>query len=232
MTSRQKFLPWLIRMYDAQTYPAMRRKLIILADDHELPVSARSDITYACTATRLALGAKRNLLNRMALDAGADIIVHMDDDDVYPPERIGHCVDVLSRQRGQGQICGSSVMHVLFADTGEVRRYGPYMVTASSCDGEETNHATAGTWAYTRSYAETHAYDEAAPWAEEASFTRGFSEPMAQLDPLRTILCVAHAENTVPKSAHREEGFPTSLRLSDFVGADMAAQLADFHSGR
>jgi glycosyltransferase involved in cell wall biosynthesis len=42
----------------------------------------------------MPLGQKRNIMHS---HARGDIIVYMDDDDYYPPERVEHAVDMLTK---------------------------------------------------------------------------------------------------------------------------------------
>jgi Glycosyl transferase family 2 len=212
---RHRFLPWLLRIFNEQTYPQSRMLLIIL-DDGPAPatddpalaalLAAQANARYVHEGgQKLPIGAKRNRLNRLALDAGADVIVCMDDDDFYPRERVEHAVTTLARSGTQ--IAGSSVMYIYFADDGALRKFGPY----------GPYHATNGTFAFTRAFAETHAYDEVVAYAEETSFTRGFSEPLAQMDPFKTILCISHRRNTFDKSLIKASGAATPAKLADFV---------------
>jgi glycosyltransferase involved in cell wall biosynthesis len=214
---RQSFLPWLLKMFNAQTYPQSRMKLLILDDtppassspadlEAVAAVKAQANVKYVYhEGGKMTIGAKRNALNRMAIAEGAEVIVCMDDDDYYPRERVEHCVTTLARSRAQ--IVGSSVMYIYFGDDDTVRKFGPY--------GEY--HATNGTFAFTRLYAETHAYDKVVACAEETSFTRGFSEPLAQLDPFKTILCISHRRNTFDKTLIKPTGQSTVAKIQQFV---------------
>ena len=53
--------------------------------------------------------------------------------------------------------------------------------------------------AYKRAYLEKHAHAPGLDKAEESSFTNGFTEPMEQLDPMKTIVISGHHANTVDK---------------------------------
>ncbi len=210
---RHKFMPWLIRIFNNQTYPQSRMVLIILddcpmeiTDVKLLEMLKQPNVRYIKhQGPKMPIGAKRNMLNTLAIEAKADIIVAMDDDDYYPPERVDHCVTTL--QRFNVNICGSSTMHIYFADDGIIRKFGPY--------GDF--HATNGTFAFTRKFAETHSYDEIVAYGEETSFTKGFSEPLAQMDPFKTILCISHRRNTFDKSLIKASGAECMTKLKDFV---------------
>ena len=68
-----------------------------------------------------------------------DILVYMDDDDYYPPERVNHAVSRLMSQP-RAVATGSSVVFIYFNDLEKVFQFGPY----------GKSHATAGTFAFKR----------------------------------------------------------------------------------
>lgn len=63
------------------------------------------------------------------------------------------------------------------------------------------NHATAATFAFWKELLSelNLAYDEDACLAEERAFLRGYTVPMAQLDPMKVILVFSHKHNTFDK---------------------------------
>lgn len=188
---RHAFLPILVRQYQLQTYPRDRTELVVL-DDSRRPWGgaeevARDDprVRYIYIGpTQIPLGQKRNRLHELAK---GDVLIAFDDDDVHMPERIAHSVETLAKRKVE--IVGSSVLYVCDANTGVVYREGPFHQT----------HGTAGTMAYTRLYLQRHGFDDGARMAEEGTFTRGYTTKMAQLDPDKCIVCIAHAGNTVDK---------------------------------
>jgi hypothetical protein len=111
----------------------------------------------------------------------------MDDDDYYMSARVSHAVVTL---RGKNvQIVGSSRNHLYYTDDGSIWAVGPYA----------PNHATFGTMAYTRQYAKHHKCDETKLYAEEVEFTNRYTEPLAQLDPMKVMLVLCHSSNTFDK---------------------------------
>jgi glycosyltransferase involved in cell wall biosynthesis len=211
---RHRFLPWLLRMFNAQTFPQSQMELVIFddgPDDNDFPdvpalLGSQKNVRFVRDATtKLTIGAKRNRLNDMCR---GQFIVCMDDDDFYPPDRVQHAVDTLRRYAQQGvEIAGSSVMHIYFADTGVIRKFGPY--------GQF--HATNGTFAYTKAFSQANRYDEVVAYGEESSFTRNFSIPLVQLDPFKVILCISHRRNTFDKTIIKTQGGDTIAKLKDFV---------------
>lgn len=200
---RRLFIPQLLRGYRQQDYPLDRMELVVL-DDGADPVGDLLErmpgARYLRSDTPEPVGRKRN---RLMEAARGDIIVHMDDDDYYPRSRVSHAV---SRLAESGlEIAGASVLYIYFAREQQIAVAGPY----------GPNHATAATMAYRRRYADQHRYDDGCALGEEPVFTNGYSEPMVQLEPVRTMLCIAHAANSFGKS--RVDRRPTGYGLKDFV---------------
>ena len=75
-----------------------------------LPALMEAQVKYFKYDVKMSLGAKRNLMHEKC---SGDIIVYMDDDDYYPPERVSHAVDMLKRNPDK-MVAGSSEMHIYF----------------------------------------------------------------------------------------------------------------------
>ena len=210
--NRRRFIPSLIECFKQQTYPMSHIEWIILDDGSDkvgdlFEQAGLVNVRYYSEAVKLNIGAKRNKLN--ALVKGT-IIVCMDDDDYYPPERISHAVDELTINT-KYNICGSSELYLFYSDNKTIYKMGPY----------SSNHATNGTFAYRRSYPETHKYDETVTYGEESSFLNNYSVPMLQLDPFKAQLLMSHSENTYDKTRLRTQNSPvfklTNLKLEHFI---------------
>ncbi|GLH73566.1 hypothetical protein GETHLI_20680 [Geothrix limicola] len=188
---RPTFLSLLRTCIEAQTYPRELIEWVVIdngAASIEPLVQSHAGVRY----TRLppgpethTIGALRNLSHRVAT---GDILVYMDDDDYYPPQRVAHAVQALRSNPGR-LIAGSSALPTYFSDRDEVWILGPY----------GPNHATAGTFAFRRSLLENTAYLESATRSEERAFLKEYSIPMAQLESRQTILCMSHGMNTFDK---------------------------------
>ncbi len=209
-----------------QTYPLARMEWVILDDgtdsveDLIVPYMSKIAIQYIRTTNpteKMSIGAKRN---RLHAAARGEILVTMDDDDYYPPERVAHAVTSLRAHRG-ARLAGASRNHLYFTDDGSIWATGPYA----------PNHATFGTMAYTKEYAISHPCDETKAYAEEVEFTRSYSEPLVQLNPKKVMLVLCHTENTFSKNDLRVPSpviRKTPLKLRDFVGK---AEDRSFYTG-
>jgi glycosyltransferase involved in cell wall biosynthesis len=151
-----------------------------------------SQVKYFEYDVKMPLGKKRNLMHEKSK---GDIIVYMDDDDYYPPERVSHAVNMLLTH--PNALCaGASEIYIWFKHIQKMYQFGPY----------GPNHATAGTFAFKREMLKDHKYDEHAALAEEKAFLKNYSVPFVQLEPKKTILVFSHIHNTFDKKILLEHG--------------------------
>jgi glycosyltransferase involved in cell wall biosynthesis len=195
---RRTFIPALIQIYQQQTYPKEKMEWIILDDGRDkvedLFMEAAKiipNLRYIYHPEKLRIGQKRNRLNK---EAKGQIIIAMDDDDFYPVNRVQSVVDAFHKHPTI-DLAGSSQMYMYYIDTKKIYSIGPY----------NNNHATNGTMAWRKRYAEKHRYDEFVTKAEEISFLENYRHAMIQLDPMSSILVICHTDNTVDKTKVRKE---------------------------
>jgi glycosyltransferase involved in cell wall biosynthesis len=132
----------------------------------------------------IALSNLRNVGND---NCTGNIIVCMDDDDYYHEEYISQCVIKLTKYNRL--IVGCSATY--FYDFHSKKLY--------KFKGFHNNHTTNNCMAYRREYLESHRYKEGLLYAEEYDFTNGFTEPMIQINPEKSIIVSCHKFNTVDK---------------------------------
>ena len=201
--NRRPFISGMIKCFNHQTYPKDRMEWIIIddgTDKIEDLVKDHPNVKYFAYDTKMSLGRKRNLLHDKSK---GDIIVYMDDDDYYPPERVSHAVETL--QANKQAICaGSSEIYIYFKHIQKMYQFGPY----------GPNHATAGTFAFRRKLIENK-YDDDACIAEEKSFLKNYTVPFVQLKPTKVILVVSHEHNTFDKRKLLENIQPQFVKESD-----------------
>jgi glycosyltransferase involved in cell wall biosynthesis len=196
--NRRKFIPILIDIYKSQTFQKDKMEWIIIDDGRDkvedLFLEASKtipNIRYIYKDEKMRLGAKRNELNK---EAKGKIIIAMDDDDYYPPERVKSVVDTFNKHP-KIDLVGSSEMLLYYTDLKRIYSLGPF----------NDNHATNGTLAWRKRYSDTHKYDEFVTKSEEMSFLDNYKNKMIQLDVKKTIVVICHSDNTVDKFELREE---------------------------
>jgi glycosyltransferase involved in cell wall biosynthesis len=154
----------------------------------------------------MLLGKKRNLMHSKC---SGDIIIYMDDDDYYPPERISHAVEMLKKNPNK-LIAGSSEMHIYFDSKNKIYQCGPY----------KENHATAATFAFKKSLLLQTSYNESNAFAEEREFLKGYTFPMVQLDTVKTILVFSHKHNSLNKEKLLENPEMSKMKESIYIVDD------------
>jgi uncharacterized coiled-coil protein SlyX len=188
----------------------------LVVDHPDIP-----NIKYFAYDEKLALGKKRNLLHEKTC---GDIIVYMDDDDYYPPERVSHAVEML--MANPTALCaGASEIYIYFKHLDQMFQFGPY----------GPNHATAGTFAFRRELLTHTRYNDTACLAEERAFLKDYSIPMVHLDPHKVILVFSHEHNTFDKRKLLENANPAFVRptdkcMDDFIVGPTAQELKRFYA--
>jgi len=193
--NRRPFWEYTIKCFNHQDYPKDKMEWIIIDDGTDKIkdlVSNISQVKYFEYDTKMPLGKKRNLMHEKST---GDIIVYMDDDDYYPPERVSHAVNMLLTHPN-AMCAGASEIYIWFKHIQTMFQFGPY----------GPNHATAGTFAFRRELIRTHKYEDTAALAEEKAFLKNYSVPFVQLEPKKTILVFSHIHNTFDKKKLLEHG--------------------------
>jgi hypothetical protein len=188
--NRRPFIHTMFECFRHQTYPKDRIEWIIVDDGTDkikdlIDEANIPQIKYFPVEEKMRLGAKRNFMHQKTTGS---ILVYMDDDDYYPPERIQHAVERL-QEKPEALCAGSSEIYVYFKHIQKMYQGGPY----------GPNHSTAGTFAFRRELLSQTQYEDEAALAEEKAFLKNYTIPFVQLDPMKTILVFSHIQNTFDK---------------------------------
>jgi glycosyltransferase involved in cell wall biosynthesis len=209
--NRRPFIPIMIKCFQHQTYPKDKIEWIIVddgTDKIEDLIKHIPQIKYFKYDEKMSLGKKRNIAND---NSTGEIIIFMDDDDYYPPERFSHAVDTLINN--PDALCaGSSAMFIHFKHINKMYQFGPY----------GPNHATAATFAFKRELLKQTRFNESSCVAEEKQFLKDYTIPFVQLESMKSILVFSHNHNSFDKkellaqmpNPHVHE---TALKPSDIV---------------
>lgn len=197
--NRRRYIPLAIRCIELQTYPKDKMEWIIVNDGDEEIEDILNDaiktkdlpkIKYYRYKTRMILGEKRNLCNKYA---SGDIIVNMDDDDYYPPQRVSLAVNTLL-ENPKVYCAGISKLYTYF------KNYDIFGVIGPSSN----NHLFTGSFAFKKELLKITSYDNKCESAEEHDFLLKLNLPVIQLDPLQTIIALSHETNTSDRSRFAE----------------------------
>jgi hypothetical protein len=203
--NRRPFIPIMLECFKNQTYPMDRMEWIIVDDGTDkvrdlIEAAGIKQIRYFEVENKMTLGAKRNYMHSFVKGT---IIVYMDDDDYYPPERVSHAVDKLTENRN-AMCAGSSELYIYFKHIQKMYQCGPY----------GPNHATAGTFAFRTELLRDSRYEDTAALAEEKHFLKNYTVPFVQLDPMKSILVFSHNHNTFDKKKLLENPHPDFFKES------------------
>jgi len=202
--NRRPFISSMIKCFNHQTYPKDRIEWIIIddgTDKIEDLVCDISNVKYYKYNEKMPLGKKRNIMHDKSQ---GDILVYMDDDDYYPPDRIMHAVNML-QSHPKALCAGASEIYIYFKHISKMYQFGPY----------GPNHATAGTFAFKRELLNTSSYENFAALAEEKHFLKNYTVPFIQLDPMKTILVFSHEHNTFDKRKLLENPHPQFVKKTN-----------------
>ena len=223
--NRRPFIQTMFECFRNQTYPKDRMEWIIVDDGTDkiedlVHASGISQIKYFRQERKMALGEKRNFMHKQTKGT---ILVYMDDDDYYPPERVEHAVDRLTENR-EALCAGSSEIYIYFKHIQQMYQCGPY----------GPNHATAGTFAFRKELLNQTQYEDHAALAEEKAFLKNYTVPFVQLDPLKSILVFSHIHNTFDKrklldgQQHPDFFKPSPKTVADFIRQPKETSIKQF----
>ena len=204
--NRRPFIPTMLACFKNQDYPKDRMEWIIVDDGTDnigdlIREAKVPQIKYFRLEKKISLGEKRNYMHQQSKGS---IIVYMDDDDYYPPERVSHAVERLIGS--PDALCaGSSEMYIYFKHIKQMYQTGPY----------GPNHATAGTFAFKVELLKQTQYENHAALAEEKAFLKNYTIPFVQLDPMKSILVFSHEHNTFDKRKMLENPHPDVFKPSN-----------------
>jgi glycosyltransferase involved in cell wall biosynthesis len=226
--NRRPFIPIMFECFKNQNYPKDKMEWIIVDDGTDkiedlIKTSSIPQIKYFALDQKMTLGKKRNFMHEKTKGS---IIVYMDDDDYYPPDRVSHAVERLKSDT-KALCAGSSELYIYYKDLKKMYQCGPY----------GPNHATAGTFAFRRELLNQTRYEDNAALAEEKAFLKNYTVPFVQLDPLKSILVFSHNHNTFDKRKLLENPHPDYFKESTktvdmFIKSMYETDIKDFFMNR
>jgi glycosyltransferase involved in cell wall biosynthesis len=208
--NRRRFVPQAIRCFLRQDYPNLELLIVDDGSDQILDCVPESDrLRYLRLDRKLSIGAKRNLACEQAR---GEFIVHWDDDDWYPPERVSKQI----RAMGERNCEVSGTSRILYFDL-QSRRAWEYRYPNSNAAWVGGN-----TLAYRKRFWARHRFPDI-QIGEDSRFvwSTGGKSICDLLDP---TLCVAtaHAENTSRKDLKGAYWHPRSFdQIESLLGDDI-----------
>ena len=190
--NRRKFISLAIRCVEMQDYPKDKMEWIIVNDgDEEIEdilneaIKTRDlpEIKYYRYDTKIEyIGEKRNICNKYC---SGDIIINIDDDDYYPPERVSNAVNTLN-ENPNIYCVGVSKTFMYFRNYDIMGALGPW----------SNNHCCTGSLAFRKELLNITSYDNKRKTGEDKAFLLDYNLPVIQLDTLKTIIVLSHNYNS------------------------------------
>lgn len=189
--NRRLYFNAIIKCVEWQDYPKEKIEWIIVNDGNEeiediLNIAKKTKnlpiIKYYKYNEKMNIGLKRNICNQYTT---GDIIINMDDDDYYPPTRISHAVDVLTKNPNI-YCAGISKIHIYFKINDILGILGPL----------SHNHACSGSLAFKRDLLKITSYNNESKDVEHFDFLLKYNLPIIHLDSLKTMIALSHRSNT------------------------------------
>jgi glycosyltransferase involved in cell wall biosynthesis len=211
--NRRPFIPIMIKCFEHQTYPKDKIEWIIVddgTDKIEDLVIHIPQVKYFKFDEKLTLGKKRNISNEKA---SGEILIYIDDDDYYPPDRISHAVETL-KNNPKALCAGSSAMFIHFKHINKMLQFGPY----------GPNHSTAATFAFRKELLKQTRFNEESSVAEEKQFLKDYTVPFVQLDPTKTIVVFSHNHNSFDKKELLNEGQNPTIHETALTPMDLVKE--------
>jgi glycosyltransferase involved in cell wall biosynthesis len=195
--NRGMFEKLMLRNWNAIDYPRDKLEWIIVddSDDKKLSLNTQSfnskNIRYIKINDKLTLGKKRNFLASLARGS---ILVHMDDDDFYPPENVISRVKSLLLSDGKECVgCNKTLCYDLINDQ-TFEAFDPSTEFPNiPCTISES------TLAYTKEFWKSQQYDDSDTYAECLKFIENRSDEIILIPYIFVVTQLSHNSNTIKR---------------------------------
>jgi glycosyltransferase involved in cell wall biosynthesis len=208
---RRIFMPVLKYSYMIQSYPEDKMELVII-DDGDDPIEDTligvPNVKYVRCEQGMTISQKRNLAVKNAM---YDILVNMDDDDVYPNNSVLHRVAMLLKEPAKE--CGFCTTIPCY----DITKFSSFM-NVPPMTLAMSERVSEATLIFTRKFWEESSFDDSIHIGEGNAFIRGREQMCRELSPQDVIVSLVHPKNTssrklpdIPESNGCHWGFNENL---------------------
>jgi len=191
---RLKFMEICAGCVDTQCYPRDKLEWLVIDDGKDTCEDIIKHIPFAkhilCMSGH-TIAAKRNIGAQMAK---YPVIVHFDDDDIYPPNSILFRVSMLMRGGSKGAVFCTTIPCYDLQNYISFVNVPPMHLTMS----ERVSEATL---AYTKQFWEEKGFHEDTRIAEGDTFLRGREDKCREISPQEVIVSLVHSKTTSSRKA-------------------------------
>jgi len=181
---------------DSQCYPQEKLEWLVLDDGKDTCEDKIKHIPFArhiLLKTGKTIAEKRNLGASLAKNP---IIVHFDDDDIYPPNSILFRVSMLMREKKGAVFCTVLPSY-------DIKNYISFMNVPPHYLGQ-SERVSEATMAYTKQFWEEKGFDNATQIAEGNTFIQGREQMCRELSPQEVIVSLVHPRTTSSRRAPKD----------------------------
>lgn len=176
-----------------QAYPAEKIEWVIVDDGYDQIKDLVTDLPYAkyyACDERLSIGAKRNIGVQIA---SHDVIVFMDDDDVYPNHSVLTRVAMLQMEPKRGCVFSTTIPCYSLTEHKSFMNVPPFTLPWSQRISEAT-------MAFTREFWEERKFEDVSV-AEADTFIRGREGACREVSPQDVIVSLTHPKQSTSRKA-------------------------------
>jgi hypothetical protein len=185
---RQKFMEICAGAVDSQCYPKDKLEWIVIDDGKDTCEEFIKHIPYARYVLEMAgktIAWKRNLGARLAK---FPVIIHMDDDDIYPPNSILFRVSMMLRAKKECAFCTVLPSY-------DIANYISF-VNIPPIRLPQSMRVSEATMCYTKTFWEEKGFPEDIKIAEGDLFIKGREKQCIELSPQEIIVSLVHPRTT------------------------------------
>ena len=186
---RRVFMPLLKYCYMVQSYPEEKLELVIVddgTDSIEDTLIGVPNVKYVRCDPGLTISQKRNLAVQNAM---YDILVMMDDDDVYPNNSVLQRVAMMLMEPTKA--CGFCTTIPCY----EIVKYASFM-NVPPTHLSMSERVSEATLIFTRAFWEERHFDDSVHIGEGNAFIRGREQMCREMSPQEIIVSLVHPKNT------------------------------------
>ena len=185
---RMKFMEICAGCVNSQCYPAEKLEWIVIDDGKDTCEDFVKSVPFGRHVLEMpgkTIAWKRNLGAKLAK---FPVIVHMDDDDIYPPNSILFRVSMMLRAKKQAVFCTTISCY-------DITNYISF-VNVPPMRLPQSMRVSEATLCYTKSFWAEKGFDEDTKIAEGNTFIRGREHMCSELSPQEIIVSLVHPWTT------------------------------------
>ena len=190
---RLKFMELCAGCIESQCYPKDKLEWIIIDDGKDTCEELVKHIPFAKHVIELSGKSIAWKRNRGAELASFPVIVHVDDDDIYPPNSILFRVSMMLRAKKQAVFCTTLPSY-------DIANYISF-VNVPPMRLPQSMRVSEATMAYTKQFWEEHKFDDEVKIAEGNTFIQGREHMCSELSPQEIIVSLVHPKTTSSRRA-------------------------------